>query len=78
MAGQYLVGYSRGDYGNFGDLPQKMATYAEEQALCLEGPVYVEYLLNEIYIKEPEKLLSRISVCVTKEGKHNAPCRTSG
>ena len=68
MAGQYLVGYSRGYYGHFGDLPQKMNAFAEEHALFLKGPVYVVYLLNEICIKDPEQLLSRISVCVTKEG----------
>ena len=67
MPGQYLVGYSRGYYGHFGDLPRKMNAYAEEHALFPKGPVYVEYLLNEICIKDPEQLLSCISVCVTKE-----------
>ena len=67
MAGEYLIGYSRGYYGHLGDLPAKMVAYAEEHALYPKGPVYVEYLLNEICIKEPEQLLSRISVCVTKE-----------
>ena len=66
-AGQYLVGYSRGYYGHFGNLPQKMTAYSEEHALFLKRPVYVEYLLNEICIKEPEQLLSRISVCVIQE-----------
>jgi len=64
--GKYLVGYRRGYYGEFGDVPQKMAAYAEEHNLAFSGPVFVLYLLDEISMIEPEEYLSRITVGVTK------------
>jgi len=72
-AGKYLVGYRQGYHGangyngDFVDVPQKMAAYAEEHDLIFEGPVYVVYLLNEISTKEPEQYLSRISVSVSQK-----------
>jgi len=75
QAGKYLVGYrqgyhgANGYYGDFVDVPQKMAAYAEEHDLIFHGPVYVVYLLNEISTKEPEQYLSRISVSVSKKLK---------
>jgi len=68
-AGQYLVGYRRGYYGEFGDLPQKMIAYAEEHGLTFKGNLFVIYLLDEISIVEPDQYLSRIAVGVSEKNK---------
>jgi len=65
-AGNYLVGYKRGYYGEFGDIASKMADYAAERKLKCRGPVYVLYLLDEISITEPDEYLSRICVNVSR------------
>ena len=67
-AGDYLTGYARGYYGEFGDLPQRMMAYAEEHNLILSGPVRVIYLHDEICMREPDQYLARIIVAV-KPGK---------
>jgi len=66
-AGKYLVGYCRGYYGEFGDIPHKMQEYAKEHNLVVKAPVYVVYLLDEISIVKPEQYLSRISMAVTQK-----------
>jgi len=63
--GNYLVGYKRGYYGEFGDFPQKMMDYAQENNLVFKGPVYTVYLLDEISIVNPEQYLCRLSVGIT-------------
>lgn len=67
--GSYLVGYKKGYYGEFGDIPQKMGEYVEEHDFVCKGPVYVLYLLDEISITEPDQYLSRISVAVSPKNK---------
>jgi len=62
--GTFLVGYIRGYYGNFGDLPQKMAIYAKDHHLVFNGPVYSLYLLDEISVIKPDQYLSSVSVRV--------------
>jgi len=62
--GKYLVGYTRGYYGEFGDIAQKMLLYADEHGLDFKGPVYVVYLLDEISQTDPGNYLSRASVSV--------------
>jgi len=47
-AGDYLVGYARGYYGDIGDLPERMLAYAVENSLNITGPVYTLYLHEEI------------------------------
>jgi len=66
-AGKYLIGYKRGYYGQFGDIAQRMAEYAQENSLVFSGPVYVVYLLDEISVKDPSQYLARISVSVIKK-----------
>ena len=63
-AGDYLVGYVRGYYGELGDLPEKMAAYIRENSLPCSGPVYTMYLHDEISIKEPDQYLAQISVAL--------------
>jgi len=66
-AGDYLVGYSRGYYGEFGDLPQRMAAYADEHHLKFVGSVYATYLLDEVSTGDPSEYLTRVRVGVTKK-----------
>ena len=63
-SGKCLVGYVQGYYGDMGDLPQRMAAYAAEHNLKLEGPVYVLYLLDEISVKDPSDYLAQVCVAV--------------
>jgi len=65
-AGDYLVGYSRGFYGNVGDLPERMSAYAKENSLIMTGPVYSVYLLEEICTQDPTKYLGMCSVAISK------------
>jgi len=68
-AGDYLVGYARGYYGEFGDLPQRMMAYAKERSLTLYGPVRVIYLHDEICIREQDQYLARIIIAVKRARK---------
>jgi len=62
--GLYLIGYSRGYYGQTNDLPQRMAAYAAKNNLAFKGPVYNIYIFDEISIVEPEQYLLQASVSV--------------
>ncbi|MDR1693087.1 MAG: MerR family transcriptional regulator [Oscillospiraceae bacterium] len=62
--GRYLVGYCRGNYGEMGDLPLRMAAYAEEHSLTLKGPVYALYLHDEISLKDVSKYLAKVSIMI--------------
>jgi DNA-binding transcriptional MerR regulator len=80
--GEYLVGYTRGYYGEFGALPQKMASYAKERGLVCFGPVYTEYPLDEISVSQPDRYLARLFVSVSdnrakfkKDTAKNCPVR---
>ena len=66
-AGDYLVGYARGYYGNMGDLPDRMEAYAKEHSLHLTGPVYNMYLNEEISTKDPSQYLAQCSVAISKK-----------
>ncbi len=65
-AGDYLTGYARGSYGDFGDVPSKMMAYAAEHKLELTGPVFQMYLHDEICISDPSQYLSQFSVACTQ------------
>jgi DNA-binding transcriptional MerR regulator len=64
-AGQYLVAYSKGYYGSYGDLPQKMVAYAMADSLNFKGPLYITYLLDEISTDDESQFLSQIVVGVS-------------
>ena len=64
-AGRYLAGHYRGYYGEFGDLPQRMASYARENGLAFKGAVYVLYLLDEVCTVNPDQYLARVWAGVT-------------
>ena len=65
-AGDYLVGYARGYYGDMGDLPDRMAAYANEHSLSFAGPVYTMYIHEEISTKDPSQYLAQTCIAVTK------------
>ena len=67
-AGLYLVGYTRGYYGETNGIPEKMALYAKENGLEFTGPVYNIYLMDEISISDPTQYLLQISASVTEIG----------
>jgi len=65
-AGQYLVAYTRGYYGNLGDAPARMLAYARENELDFAGPVYEMYLHDEITVDDYDQFLIQVSVMVRK------------
>ena len=67
-AGNYLVGFTRGYYGEMGDVAARMAAYATENCLKIFGPVYVIYLHDEICLKDPSQYLVQVSVAVAEQG----------
>lgn len=65
--GKYLVAYARGYYGEFGDMPQRIADYAREHDLIFKGPVFIVFLLDEISMTDPGQYLSRFTVGVSQK-----------
>ena len=66
-AGEYLVGYSRGYYGDFGDLPERMSAYAKEHSLNIPGPVYATYLWEEISTMDESRYLAQCYTAVSRK-----------
>jgi len=65
-AGEYLVGYARGYYGEIGDLPERMKSYAKENSLNIVGPVFTIYLHEEISTKDQSQYLAQCSIAVSR------------
>ena len=65
-AGRYLVGYTRGYYGQTNGLPGRMAAFAKKNGLRFSGPVYNIYLFDEISEINPEKYLLQVAASVTE------------
>jgi DNA-binding transcriptional MerR regulator len=65
-AGNYLVAYARGYYGQMGNVKDRILAYAEEHGLNFIGPVTVVYIHDEICIKEHDRYLAEIQVRVEK------------
>ena len=65
-AGDYLVGITHGSYGEFGDLPQRMADYAEKNGIGVSGSLHIMYLLDEICVKDPKDYLVQCAVAIAK------------
>ncbi|MDR1815734.1 MAG: hypothetical protein LBR00_03495, partial [Clostridiales Family XIII bacterium] len=63
-AGDYLVGYARGYYGETVGLPERMARYAKDKGLTPVGPVYNIYLHDEVSVKDESRYLMQASVAV--------------
>ncbi len=60
--GRYLFGYARGDYGKANYIYDDLVRYAKEHDLTIVGKVYEEYLIDELYEKNPNDFLLRIFV----------------
>ena len=67
--GLYMTGFTRGYYGVMSDLPQRMKAYAEEHNMECRGPLFVNYLHDEICQRDPQQYLSRACVEVRKKKK---------
>jgi DNA-binding transcriptional MerR regulator len=63
--GEYLVGFHRGYYGQFGDLPERMMQYVKDNNLVITGPAYTIYLHDETCLNEPDQYLAQVSVAVS-------------
>jgi len=65
--GLYLIGYTRGYYGETNDLPKRITEYAEKNELVFDGPVYNIYVTDEISEKNPDNYLLEVSASVTEK-----------
>lgn len=63
-AGLYLIGYTRGYYGQTNDLPERMTAFAKKNGLVFNGSVYNLYLFDEISVIDPEQYLLQASASV--------------
>jgi DNA-binding transcriptional MerR regulator len=63
-AGNYLTGYTRGDYGQMRDLPARVDSCLKSAGIKRAGPVYQIYTLNEVSIKDPNDYLQQISILI--------------
>ena len=63
-AGLYLVGYTRGYYGETNDLPARMRDFAKKNGLIFNGPVYNIYLFDEMSVADPKQYLLQVSASV--------------
>ena len=66
VAGNYMLGFARGNYGELGDVHLRMDDYAKQNSLHISGPVYTVYLLDEICYSDPSQFLAQTSVAVSK------------
>ena len=63
----YAVGYTRGGYGQTGELYERLLDHIEENGYEICGPTYEEYPLNEIFMKVDSDYLVRIMITVRKK-----------
>jgi hypothetical protein len=77
--GLYLVGYTRGYYGEVNDLPARMAGYANDNGLIFIGPVYNVYLFDEMSILDKNNYLLQVSAPVreTRRMQYRHPATSS-
>ncbi|MCL1895284.1 MAG: MerR family transcriptional regulator [Clostridiales bacterium] len=64
VAGRYLIGFTRGYYGEFGNLHERMAAYMRDHSISVTGPVFSLYLHDEICLKDPKQYLVQVSVAI--------------
>ena len=68
-AGEYLVGYCHGYYGQLGDLPERMREYANENSHNITGPVHIVYLFDEFSTKDTSQYLAQASIAISKQSR---------
>jgi len=64
--GDFLVAYSRGYYGQTGDITERVSDYIKKNKLVPKGPVYNIFILDEFAVKSTSNYLMRCSVRVEK------------
>lgn len=62
--GMYLVGYTRGYYGQLNDLPERMVEYAKQNKITFDGPIYNICLLDELCITDTDQYLMQVSASI--------------
>jgi hypothetical protein len=67
--GLYMVGYTRGYYGQANDLPKRMENYAIKNNYVFDGPVYSLYLFDEISVADPNNYLLQVVASVQEPNK---------
>ena len=63
-AALYAVGYTRGGYGQCGELYGRMLDYIDRNGFAICGNTFEEYPLNEICISDPDNYLIRVMITV--------------
>lgn len=66
-AGDYMLGFKRGYYGEINDLAERMKAYADEQSLALTGSVYIVYLHDETCVNDPSQYLAQACIAVARK-----------
>ena len=63
-AGLYVVGYTRGGYGDCSSLYKRLLDYIDENKFEIIGDIYEEYPLNEISVYDNTNYLIRVMIPV--------------
>jgi len=63
-AALYAIGYTRGGYGQCGEVYVRMLDYIDKHGFEICGDVYEEYPLNEICVAESDNYLIRVMIVV--------------
>ncbi|MCL2768269.1 MAG: MerR family transcriptional regulator [Synergistaceae bacterium] len=63
----YAIGYTRGGYGQSGDLYFRMIDYINKNGFEICGDAYEEYPLNEVCIPEDKDYLMRVMITVREK-----------
>jgi len=70
-AALYAIGYTRGGYGQCGDVYSRMLDYIDKNGFEMCGDAYEEYPLNEICIAENNNYLIRVMIVVRAKNEKN-------
>jgi DNA-binding transcriptional MerR regulator len=62
--GRYVTAFTRGYYGDMGDVGERLTTHFTKNKLPVSGPLYVIYVHDEISVKEPDLYLAQVSVLI--------------
>ena len=66
-AGTYVIGYTRGGYGDCAGLYKRILDYIDTNGLIINGDIYEEYPLNEICIYDESNYLIRVMIPVEEK-----------
>jgi len=65
--GLYAIGYTRGGYGQSGELYIQLLDYIDRHGFEICGDAYEEYPLNEVSITEDDNYLIRVLIAVREK-----------